>query len=161
MRSRMPQAVNMTLNLAPMVDVMMCLIIFFLLGTRLVDEQHRWVDLAYAEAAREIERDELGSRVVVNVQPAPEDELAAKYVVHGWDGTSIQEFVFEPDELTRYLKRRAEQARSWDEQLRCVLRVDKRVPYRHVESVLRSCGLAQISRVVFSANAGQDPEATQ
>src|SRR5690606_38234353 len=36
---RIPKPANMTLNLAPMVDVMMCLIIFFLLGSRLVAER--------------------------------------------------------------------------------------------------------------------------
>ena len=158
MRFRPPKPVGMTLNLAPMVDVMMCLIIFFLLASKLVDAQHRPLNLPYAQAASEVGRSELGPRVVINVRPMAEDFLRAEYVVEGWDGRNITERVLEPDEIAGYLQIRADRAKERNTDLRCVIRADEDVAYGHVEVVLRGCGLAKIAKVVFSARPGKEPE---
>lgn len=158
MRFRPPKPVGMTLNLAPMVDVMMCLIIFFLLASKIVDAELRPLNLPHARAARELERGELGPRVVINIQPAADDELRADYVVQAWDGRKLTERTLDPDEIDAYLQTRARLATQRGEQLRCVIRADRDVAYGHVEVVLRGCGLAKISKVVFSAQLGDDPE---
>ncbi len=155
---RPPKPVAMTLNLAPMVDVMMCLIIFFLLASKLVDAQHRPLNLPYAQAALEVKRSELGPRVVINVRPRADDPLRAEYVVEAWDGRTITERALAADEIAGYLQARAKRAAESDTDLRCVIRADEHVAYGHVEVVLRGCGLAKIAKVVFSARAGQEPE---
>jgi biopolymer transport protein ExbD len=155
---RPPKPVGMTLNLAPMVDVMMCLIIFFLLASKLVDAQHRPLNLPYARAALEVGRGELGPRVVINVRPSDDDPLRAEYIVEAWDGQNITERILQPDEITEYLQARADRAAALNTDLRCVIRADQNVAYGHVEVVLRGCGLAKIAKVVFSARAGQEPE---
>jgi biopolymer transport protein ExbD len=154
---RPPKPVGMTLNLAPMVDVMMCLIIFFLLASKLVDAQHRPLNLPYAQAAREVSRGELKTRVVINIRPSAADPLRAEYVVEGWDGRRITEHILEPGEIPAYLQACADRA-GRDTELRCVIRADEDVAYGHVEVVLRGCGLAKIAKVVFSARAGEEPE---
>jgi biopolymer transport protein ExbD len=153
-----PKPVGMTLNLAPMVDVMMCLIIFFLLASKLVDAQHRPLNLPYAQAALEVGRGELGRRVVINVRPSDDDPLRAEYIVEAWDGQNITERILRPDEIHEYLQARADRAAAVDDDLRCVIRADQDVAYGHVEVVLRGCGLAKIAKVVFSARSGQEPE---
>lgn len=156
---RAPRSISMTLNLAPMVDVMMCLIIFFILASKIVSAQHRGPQLAYAQAAQEIDRSKLGSRVVVNIRPT-DDGLRAEYVVNTWDGQNIVERVMASDEIPSFLQRRQIQAFDSGEQeeLRCVIRADRDCAYGDVEVVLRACGLAKISKIVFSANTGEDPE---
>ncbi|MBN2447607.1 MAG: biopolymer transporter ExbD, partial [Phycisphaerae bacterium] len=62
-----PKPVSMTLNLAPMVDVMMCLIIFFLLASQLVDSENFEMKLPWAAAAETVAQSELGRRVTINV----------------------------------------------------------------------------------------------
>lgn len=148
----------MILNLAPMVDVMMCLIIFFLLASKLVDAQHRPLNLPYALAATEIERGDLGRRVVINVQSDAVDPLHADYIVEVWDGAKITERRLGPEEVEEYLRVRAENARAENGDIRCVIRADQNVCYAHVEVVLRGCGLAKITKVTFSARAGAEPE---
>ncbi len=148
----------MTLNLAPMVDVMMCLIIFFLLAGKIVDAQHRPLNLAYAQAALEVGRGELGRRVVINVRPGEDDPLMAEYIVEGWDGRKITERLLRPAEINEYLQSRAQRAVANNTDLRCVIRADQDVAYGHVEVVLRGCGLAKIGKVVFSVRAGEEPE---
>lgn len=144
----------MTLNLAPMVDVMMCLIIFFLLASRLVSAQYRGVELARAASAQEIERSALGPKVVVNIRPTGGPAAAAEYVVLGWDGRRATERVLNAGELVEHLRTRAAERGE----PRCVVRADREVSYADVETVLRACGLAGLRRIVFSAHASAPAE---
>jgi len=158
-----PKPVGMTLNLAPMVDVMMCLIIFFLLASKLVSAQHHPLDLPYARAALEISPSEIGRRVVINVRPVADAPLRAEYVVEGWDGSRVTERTLAADEIADYLKTRKAQAEraaaaGSGDGFSCVIRGDQDVAYGHVEVVLRGCGLARISKVVFSARSSEEPE---
>jgi len=153
-----PKPVSMTLNLAPMVDVMMCLIIFFLLASKLVDAQHHPLNLPYAQTAVEVERGELGRRVVINVRPSEDDPRRAEYIVEAWDGQNITERRLPTTEIVDYLRAGADRAREAGAGLRCVIRADQEVSYEQVEIVLRGCGLAKIAKVVFSARVGEEPE---
>jgi len=155
---RPPKPVRMTLNLAPMVDVLMCLIIFFLLASKMVAAEHYAVDLPWAIAARNVEASDLGTRVTITVRRARGGDDQAEYVVADWDGTRIIERVLAPGDVEALLQARAARASHEGHKLRCVVRADRLVMYKHVEVVLRACGLAQIRDVVFSANAGSEPK---
>lgn len=147
----------MTLNLAPMVDVMMCLIIFFLLGSSLVLEETRPLELPTALAAAQVELSGLGERVVINVRKSDAGDDTADFVVAGWDGQRIVEQRLAPEELDRHLARVAANAPKLEE-VRCVIRADRDVGYQQVERVLRAAGLAKIAKIVFAANPGTDAE---
>ncbi|GEM_PF-654858 len=150
-----PKPVSMTLNLAPMVDVMMCLIIFFLLASRIVDAEHRPVNLPVARSAREPEPEEMGRRVTINVLPAADDPLGADYVVQAWNGRALVERRLPAEDVAAYLQARARAVADDAGGLRCIIRADREVAYGHVEVVLRGCGLARISHVVFAAQVAK------
>jgi biopolymer transport protein ExbD len=141
----------MTLNLAPMVDVMMCLIIFFLLGSTLVDQANRPLNLPYAASAGRSRGEEIGNRIVVNVRKRGDDSNQFEYVVVAWEG-AVKERTLTAPEVIEYLKIRAERAGDLLDDVRCVVRADRDVDYSAVEQVLRGCGLARIRRVIYSAN---------
>jgi biopolymer transport protein ExbD len=63
---RPPAPASMTLNLAPMVDVLMCLIVFFLLASKLVSAEHLRGTRPWAGAAGEGRCLELGEGVTIN-----------------------------------------------------------------------------------------------
>ncbi len=156
---RPPKPVNMTLNLAPMVDVMMCLIIFFLLASKLVEAEHYQMDLPWAVAAERIEPAELGRRVTITVRAPRARGEEAEYIVVDWDGRQIVERVLRPAEIEPLLKLRKARADRDGQTLRCVVRADEMVKFEHVEVVLRGCGLARIKDVVFGARVGAEREA--
>lgn len=154
-----PKPVGMELNLAPMVDVMMCLIIFFLLASTLVNAENTPVKLPWAIAAREIDRKELGNRVVVNVHVNPNDPKEADYVVarlepQAGGGLEIVEKSLTPKDIEEFLVTTAARAAARKDELRCIIRADQEVRYSHIEVILRACGLAKIGKITFSANAG-------
>jgi biopolymer transport protein ExbD len=114
------------------------------------------VNLASAIAARPPTDETPGARVVVNVRPTA--DAAAEYVVVGWDGRSAVEYVFNGDQLDAYMRDRATAAAERQDEVRCLIRADRDVPYRYVERAIRSCGLAKIRRVSFAAISGPDAE---
>ena len=79
------------------------------------------------------------------------------YVVTDWDGKQIVDRMLQPDELGPLIRTRAGRATAEGQKLRCVIRADQLVRYEHVEAVLRACGLAKVSDVVFTANKGEAP----
>lgn len=152
MLKRPPTPVSMTLNLAPMVDVMMCLIVFFLLASKLAD--HAAVDLPWAVAAKSVKPGEITNPVTITVRPAGGDGDVAEYLVKSWDGQKVTEQALQPRDIDQLLQAHAARAAREGQPLRCVIRADRAVRYKHVEVVLRACGLAKIASVVFQANQG-------
>jgi biopolymer transport protein ExbD len=154
---RPPAPSRMTLNLAPMVDVMMCLIIFFLLASKMVSAAYR-IDPPWASAAKLVEGSELGNRVTITVGRQPDNDDEAAYVVADWDGKQVVERVLKPEEVGTLIRARAARAAQEGQKLRCVIRADQMARYQHVEVVLRACGLAKVKDVVFMANQGEPPK---
>ena len=141
--TRPPQTTTFGLNLAPMVDVIMCLLIFFMLATKMVERENSAIDLPVAASALEAEKQALGSRLVVNIlSPAP-GEAGPVYVLGG-----------ESIPLSDLISRLKHEA-SVDPTVNCVIRGDRGVPYRAVEAILRGCAGAGIENITFSAVRGE------
>jgi biopolymer transport protein ExbD len=151
-----PQPANMDLNLAPMVDVMMCLIIFFLLASKMVDSENYQLRLPWAAAAEEVQKAELGNRVTVNVVREREDGGAerVRFITAEWDGQQVRQIERTPADLERLLIERARRAAETRDELRCAIRADQEAHYADVEVVLRAAGKAQIAKIVFAAQQG-------
>jgi biopolymer transport protein ExbD len=157
-----PKPVSMELNLAPMVDVMMCLIIFFMLASTLVSAENlKEIKIPWAVSAKEVEKKEMGNRIVINVRPdaagGPSGFVVAAPTTLP-DGTfDIAQRELKPEEVGDFLKTQAVKAGDQLGEMRCIIRADENAKYSDVEVVLRGCGLAKIAHIVFSAHAGQEP----
>ena len=137
---RPPATTRLSLNLAPMVDVMMCLLIFFMLATKMVERENSYIDLPVAKAAKDAEKQELGNRFVINVRrPQPPEDDGPVYLVRE-ERVSLGEV---GDLLM------AERER--DPNVNCVIRADRELPYRHVQAVMAACARAKISNLTFGA----------
>ena len=136
----LPPPTPLGLNLAPMVDVVMCLIIFFMLASKLVERENSPVDLPRASAAREIDNRQLGRRVVVNVQC--DDARGRDAVIYR---------IGEREMPLADVERRLAQERQRFPQVKCVVRADRDLPFHRVEAVLLGCARAGIANVVFAA----------
>jgi biopolymer transport protein ExbD len=135
---RPPDVTGLGLNLAPMVDVMMCLLIFFLLATKMAERENVLIDLPTAASASEARRaGDRSDRLVVNVVAATADEVM--YVVDA-----------RPLALNDVVRRL--EAAAGDSRLECYIRADRSVPYRTVEPLLLHCARLGIARVTFAAD---------
>jgi len=139
---RPPRITPIAINLAPMVDVMMCMLIFFMLATKMVERENSTIDLPLALAAKEIDKSSLGNRFVVNVRQA---NSGVEYVV-GSDLVSI--------EVVRQRLHAAVVAAPAGE-INCIIRGERNVAYRHVEELLKICRDEKVRNVTFSALQGE------
>ncbi len=156
---RPPEPANLDLNLAPMVDVMMCLIIFFLLASKMVASENFEMRLPWATAARELDKSELGNRVTINVVAGDEQAgLQPRYITAEWDGQQVVQVERSPLGVEQLLVERQQRAARLGQNLRCKIRADGDAAYADVEVVLRACGVANIGNIVFAARQGTDPE---
>lgn len=138
--NRPPPATRLALNLAPMVDVMMCLLIFFMLATKLVERENSHIDLPVARAAKDAEKQALGNRFVINVRAAqPREGEGPVYLVR-------EERVTLTD-----IADRLQGERERDPNVNCVIRADRDLPYRYVEAVMAACARAKVNNLTFGA----------
>lgn len=131
-----PPVTPLGLNLAPLVDVMMCLLIFFLLATRLTERESVRIDLPVAASARETPHRDMGRRIVVNVISDTAD--AAEYIVNGRSVAL--------SELEAVLRREAQDRPT----IICYVRAARDVSYGRVEPILTRCAAAGIANVTFA-----------
>jgi biopolymer transport protein ExbD len=141
---RPPKATDVGLNLAPMVDVMMCLLVFFMLATKMVEQENSQIDLPVARAAQDMDKQQLGNRLVVNVRDA---------ALHGGEGVEylVREDALSLDQVRGLLA--SEQQR--DPEVNCVIRADRGVPYRDVQAVMMLCAQSDIRNITLSALRGE------
>lgn len=139
---RPPPTTQFGLNLAPMVDVMMCLLIFFMLATKMVEQENSRIDLPVAAAAKEVEKQALGNRLVINIRDA---------TLRGGDGA---DFLIRESAVTLpQVKQRLDLERRRDPDVNCVIRADRTVAYQYVEAVMATCARANVRNITFGALA--------
>jgi biopolymer transport protein ExbD len=137
---RPPATTRLSLNLAPMVDVMMCLLIFFMLATKMVERENSHIDLPVARAAKDAEKQELGNRFVINIRSAqPQEGEGPIYLVRE-----------EPVTLAEVAERLAAE-RENDPNVNCVIRAERDLAYRDVQAVMAACARARITKITFGA----------
>ena len=123
-----------------MVDVMMCLLSFFMLATKMVEQENSRIDLPVAKAAKDAEKQALGNRFVVNIRDA---------AWHGGEGAVY--LVREEAVSLAEVLQRLEVESQLDAEVNCVIRADRDLPYKYVQAVMVGCARAKIRNITFSA----------
>ena len=132
MRLPSRSAVRAHINMTPMIDVTFLLIIFFLLSSRLAQQEALELELPAAASAQQAE-DESRPRLSINVS-------ADGRVMIGNSQTLSPE-------MSRHL--RSERDRLGRD-LEVRIRADRAVPYSAVEPILLACAEADIWNVTFA-----------
>lgn len=121
-------------NMTPMIDISFLLIVFFIVSSRLAQQEIQLeLDLPQAASGEESETEPTGRRLVVNV--LPEGELMAA-------GAAI-----EAADLERLIALERSKAGA---DLEVRIRSDQNVPYRFVEPILLACTRAGVWKVTFA-----------
>ncbi len=137
------------INVTPLIDVVMCLIIFFLLvGKMAKDETLGNIKLPNARTPMEMVDAE--GRLIINVKAEPDPKSS-----DGKSGVVPPKVIVRGKEvpynmLTEVL--RSEKVR--DSHLRLALRADSVLSYEYIAPILISCSQAKISSVNFATLQG-------
>jgi biopolymer transport protein ExbD len=137
-----PEVHQVHINVTPMIDLIMCLIIFFLLAAQLSnDEVAAEVQLPKIRQVKEIEYDKLGPRITVNILPAKESkDQKTHYIVRGHE--------YNLDGLGTLI----EKAVKANPKTALNLRPSGTVTYDEIQGILFRAANAQIAVVRFAAS---------
>ena len=128
-------------NVTPLIDVMMCLIIFFLVCGRLAaQESNDKVIVPRAELGQQLP--EQRDRLLINVVPRG----SVQAVGTEEPIVSIRGGEIAMNDLAKYL--RDEKGKTPD--VKVIIRADRNIPYQWIAPVLTACAQAGIKSVNFS-----------
>lgn len=126
------------INVTPLIDVIMCLIIFFLLcGKFAKDEANAKVTLPRAQLGQQMV-DQQG-RLVINVVPGEGGGGAVPEII-------VRTRVVRAEELAAYLAKE----RKANPELKVIIRADKDVTYNYISPVMVACAQANIQSVDYA-----------
>lgn len=130
---------NDHVNVTPLIDVVMCLIIFFLVCGRLAQQEAGdTITIPTAQLGREINITD--HRLTIAVAPAA-DAAASVSPMLVLNGTRLDALAV-PDVLKK--------AQAADASLQVIIRADEKTPYQFIAPLLDACATANISQVNFS-----------
>jgi len=136
-------------NVTPLIDVMMCLIIFFLVCGRLAaQESNDKVVIPRAELGQQLP--EQRDRLLINVVPKDPDHPNS----NAEPDIYIRGAPVGMNDLTRYL--RDEKGQTPD--MKVIIRADKDIAYEWIAPVLTACAQAGIKSVNFSTRHLDQPQ---
>ncbi|MFM7071851.1 MAG: ExbD/TolR family protein [Planctomycetota bacterium] len=125
---------SVAINMTPLIDVVFQLLIFFLVSSRLAQQETRMeLPLPVAEGGAESNPDDPRPRVTLNV------------LANGqwW-------FVGRPVAVAELSERLRAVVAEHGTEVELRVRADRDVPYRHIEPMLAACARAGLSNVTFA-----------
>jgi biopolymer transport protein ExbD len=168
-RKGMPHVHGSEVNVTPLIDVIMCLIIFFMLVAKIgvTKGNDAKVNLPYAYLGVKVS--DMGNTLTLNVLPLGQTENKDAPV------TDIQVTALvenQPKDLpisaevggvTRFpLRETLKQMKALHkEQFKVIIRADGGLPFTQVQKVLVECANAGASSMLFAAQKGVEPAAAQ
>jgi biopolymer transport protein ExbD len=140
-----PRRRALTFNMAPMIDVVFLLLIFFALVTRFASAESVQMELPSPEnsQARNVQ---LKDRVVINCRPADGEDPGA--------GVLYSAGPSPPEPLSRISARLAA-ARAALPEIKVVIRADRRLPFSAVRAVMQTVAENEIEMMNLVAVAGE------
>jgi len=122
-------------NVTPLIDVIMCLIIFFLLCGQFAKEEA--IDrVRIPQAGLGLEMADQRGRLLINVVPNGDNP----------PDVVIRAEIIRPDNLAGYLV----QEKADNPEVKVIIRADQDTPYNYISPVLVACAQANITSVNFA-----------
>lgn len=159
----MPEAHAAHPNVTPLIDVVMCLIIFFMLVAKIGVSTGADQKIKIPATIRGTEIKDMGNTLTLNVQPGPlnqpfvtalvRDEVRELKLVDPTNGVR-QLFA----ELSHIRNGRDGKLGTKDDNIdfKVIIRGDEDMPYSILEPVLKTCAEAQVKNVNFNTRRGAE-----
>ena len=134
-------------NVTPLIDVVMVLIVFFMLVAKIgVTTGAEQMDLPETITGSKIES--MGNTLTLNVRPGPASEPMVTALV---DVNKVELKVIEPATGKRQLLDALTYVRQQKgPDFQVIIRAEKNMPYRYLEPVLLACAEAHVKNVSFT-----------
>jgi biopolymer transport protein ExbD len=148
----MPDMKEAGVNVTPLIDVVMVLIVFFMLVAKIGINTGADESIKIPASILGTDLQSLSNTLMLNVREGPADEPMVTALVDG-SGRQAQEIKL-LDKLTntRPLLKLLQMARKDNPDLKVIIRGDKEMSYRFLEPVLITCMEANVKNVAFNTS---------
>ena len=148
-KHRMPDIKEGGVNVTPLIDIVMCLIIFFMLVAKIGVSTGADNTISIPETVVGNKIADMGNTLTLNVRVGPGDE---PYITALIKNTQEQLKLVENrgGKMESPLVNVLTEARKRNPEFKVIIRGDKDMPYRYLEPVLLACSQANVSNVNFN-----------
>ena len=145
----MPDMKEGGVNVTPLIDIVMCLIIFFMLVAKIGVSTGADNTISIPETVVGNKIADMGNTLTLNVRVGPGDE---PYITALIKNTQEQLKLVENrgGKMESPLVNVLTEARKRNPEFKVIIRGDKDMPYRYLEPVLLACSQANVSNVNFN-----------
>jgi biopolymer transport protein ExbD len=165
----MPPAHGSEVNVTPLIDVIMCLIIFFMLVAKIgVSNGDKPMDLPYTVLGKTI--DDMGNTLSLNLLPVGKTDANKDAPITDIQVTALVDNVDKDLPITmeiggaqRFPLREVlvQMKARYKDQFKVIVRADGDLPFTQVQKVLVECANAGASSLLFAAKKGEEPAAPE
>ncbi len=152
-RHSMPEMKEGGVNVTPLIDIVMCLIIFFMLVAKIgVSTGAEAMDIP--ESILGVKIEDMGNTLTLNVRPGGGDQ---PYITALVDGKQQELKLWEPrpgGQISSPFLEVLKRFRKQNKDFKVIIRGDKEMPYRYLEPVLLKCAEANVKNVNFNTKIG-------
>jgi biopolymer transport protein ExbD len=143
----MPALRDTGVNVTPLIDIVMCMIIFFMLAAKIgvADGADRSIEIPVSILGKQLSK---GGKLTINVRELNQQPYVTA-MVDPTTGTPIEIKLIDPATRKRPLLETLKRLRGNNENFQVILRVDKDVSYASLAQVLETCSEAQIKTQNF------------
>jgi biopolymer transport protein ExbD len=141
-RRSMPNLQEHGVNVTPLIDIVMCMIIFFMLAAKIgvADGADRSIEIPISILGKQLSK---GGKLTINVRELNQQPYVTA-MVDPTTGTPIEIKLIDPATRKRPLLETLKRLRGNNDNFQVILRVDKDVSYASLAPVLETCSEARI-----------------
>jgi biopolymer transport protein ExbD len=146
-RRPMPGLQEHGVNVTPLIDIVMCMIIFFMLAAKIgvADGADRSIEIPVSILGKQLSK---GGKLTINVRELNEQPYVTA-MVDASTGTPVEIKLIDPATRKRPLLETLKRLRGNNDNFQVILRVDKDVSYASLAQVLETCSEARIKTQNF------------
>ncbi len=168
-RRGLPQVHSSHPNVTPLIDIVMCLVIFFMLVAKIgvTTGADPTIEVPVSSLSRALQIDSLSNTIVLNVrEKKPLDEPLVTAIVDGSSAQAQEIRVVDPSTGKRPLLEVLRRLRFGNDskpggtgvngdndEFRVIIRGDKEMGYRFLEPVLVACAEANVNKVIYQTKS--------
>ena len=159
-RHRMPAIQEGNVNVTPLIDIVMCLIIFFMLVAKIGVDTGADADIVIPTSFQGLDIEDMGNTLTLNVRPGATDQPMVTALVGGVveelkivDPVSGQKPLLQALKRFRYgtdLAPGGASERADNPEFKVIIRGEESMGYAFLEPVLITCAEARVKNVNFN-----------
>src|SRR5688500_18239273 len=135
-------------NVTPLIDVVMCLIIFYMLVAKIGVDSGKEKSIQLPESWMGVKLNDLGSTVTLNVLKPPFGNEPLVTTLHPMTGRTLDLKIVRDGK--REMANVLMQLRGNNSEFKVIIRADQDLDYRYLQPVLLTCAEAKVKNVNFA-----------